>query len=190
MPGSKKTAEEKKLLFADYYAATWNITKAAIKAGYAKSTASATGSRLLNDSKVQSRVKQRIDEAIQDIDVEVARWWLGVKSIQDANILDYVSWDEKGNITLKSSSKITREQAHPIYSITQTISRAGKKVTVKLEGKLKAYELAGRALGIFGDEKHLSRRTKKDNKTAEEKRKQLSKLLSRRQEINDKRSRT
>ena len=186
----KKNDNSKQMLFADYYVSErFNVTRAAIKAGYEKNSAHSTGSRLLNSAKVQNRIKQRIDETIKDIDYEVARWFEDINAIQGANILDFVSWDKK-TIYLKPSKELTREEAYPICTITQITNSAGTRIEVRLEKKLKALELKGRALGLFGDDKALTRKTKKDKQTAEEKRKRISELLNKRKEINDKRKGT
>lgn len=54
---------DKQKAFIDAYLTTWNATKAAIKAGYAESTAYSQGSRLLKHVEIAEAIRQRIEES-------------------------------------------------------------------------------------------------------------------------------
>lgn len=54
---------DKQQAFVNAYLTTWNATKAAIKAGYAETTAYSQGSRLLKHAEISEAIRQRIEES-------------------------------------------------------------------------------------------------------------------------------
>lgn len=66
---TKKTIE-KYALFAKYYIIRFNITEAAIRAGYSEKTAHSQGSRLLKNVKVQEAIAKELEARTKRINIE------------------------------------------------------------------------------------------------------------------------
>lgn len=76
-----RKATEKEALFAKYWAAHKNATRAAKEAGYAPASAHVEGSKLLRKPKVQELIREALDEALAKAQASVdfvTRKWLAL----------------------------------------------------------------------------------------------------------------
>lgn len=62
------------------------------------------------------------------------------KSMAFANIADYVSWTKDGFTEIKASSALTREQLAGVVEVSETTTKAGKVVKLKLYNKQSALD--------------------------------------------------
>ena len=143
MPSRKLT--EKQLRFVEEYLVDLDPTKAATRAGYS------TGRRghcLLAFAHVREAVDTAKKDRIRRTHITQDRVVEELAAVGFVVMSDLCRWDASG-VSLVESGRLTREQAAAVAEIVE--SGAGKgAVRIKLHGKLKALEMLGRHLGMFG----------------------------------------
>lgn len=143
--------------FAKEYVRDLNATRAAKAAGYSQSTASAQGSRLLTNRKVQKLVDAETSKWASkcDISVEMVAEGLRKQGFYDARAF----YREDG--TLKSIPELDEETAFALSGfetekLYQHYSKGaaeeiGTVSKIKMADRTKALELLGRHLKMFTD---------------------------------------
>ncbi|MBS7531838.1 terminase small subunit [Hazenella sp. IB182353] len=160
----------KQQAFVKEYLIDLNATQAAIRAGYSKKTAEATGSRLLRNVKVQTAIQKALGEREARTEVTadmVLKQWA---KIAFADIKDVVTWEHEDvmikrdkktgepvmenllTIDLKPSDEV---DGTILSEVSETIMKDGRKVTVKMNDRMRALEMLGRHLGMFNDKMNL-----------------------------------
>ncbi len=132
-------------------------SKAAIEAGYSPRTASAAGSRLLADVKIQAMIAEADAPVFDQYEVSHQRVVRELALLSFSNVLDYV--DEDGDIDV---TRLTRDQAAAIQELSvkkRTVCREtpdgsvheliSRDANIKLSSKRQALEALGRHLGLF-----------------------------------------
>jgi len=134
--------------FVDAYVEHLNGTKAAIAAGYERTTANRTGSKLLSKAVVQSLIRERLTDS-------------GVSSARTLRELARIAYSDLGECFNEDGSlkKITElpEHVRATVSSVKVLKRnisAGDGVVedvheIKLWDKLKALELCGKYHKLF-----------------------------------------
>lgn len=157
MKQSKKELDnEKWKRFIDEYLIDLNITRA-YKSVYdvqSDKVASASGSRLLGNVKVQEYLQKKRDELRNSTNVTQERVILELACIAFAmfpdyvEIIDTVKKGKKGqSIEVKNWTCLTEEQKKAISKVKYS----QKGIEIILHDKVKALELLGRYLGLFKD---------------------------------------
>jgi phage terminase small subunit len=82
---------------------------------------------------LKQSVASRLDISMDDIIDEY-------KSMAFTNMADLVEWDDKGMTILKSSKQLTKAQKAGIAEITETTTKAGTVVKIKLHNKQTALD--------------------------------------------------
>lgn len=142
--------------FIDEYLVDLNITRA-YKAVYgvkSNKVASASGSRLLGNVKVQEYLQKKRDILRDSTQITQERVILELACIAFAQFPDYVKIidtvkkDKRGqSIEIKNWSCLTEEQKKAISKVKY----GAKGIEIILHDKVKALELLGRYLGLFKD---------------------------------------
>lgn len=134
--------------FCREYLIDFNGTQAAVRAGYAKSGAHVTASRLLSNTKVVEYLKKIQQPILDKFEITQERILQEVASLAFSNIMDFVSVDDKTGQAYVDISKCTRQQAAALeaYEITEmppvTLVEGGEeydrdvlKVKIKMRDK-------------------------------------------------------
>jgi len=140
-------------LFAMHYIETLNAKEAAIRAGYAESSAS----RLMNHPTVQMHIEQLQHELKEDWKSRINQILESLRSIAVANIVDYVEQDSAGDYLLKPRSDLSKESLTAISRLSTT--EDGRITSIYFTEKLPAIDAALKRLGIDGyraDDKNLA----------------------------------
>jgi phage terminase small subunit len=72
-----------------------------------------------------------------------------------SNAGDYFTWGPAG-VTVKSSDELTEEQRSAVEEVSQTVTKDGGTIKVKLHSKQVALERLGKHLGMFTDKTEIS----------------------------------
>ena len=153
----KLTAKQRR--FVDEYLVDFNVTQAAIRAGYSKRSAHVTGAETLRNPKVAAEIARRQRDLQVRTEVSQDRVVKELMRVAFADMADYaqvrsypvVNKDGievvKQLVTLTKTSALTDDQRAAVASIKQSVNG----IEVKLWDKLKALELLGRHIGMFND---------------------------------------
>lgn len=144
--------------FADGMVAHGNATRAALDAGYKKSTAASQGSRLLKNAKVKALIAERQARLKAKFEIQAETVVEELVRIGMADVRDLITWDGSG-ARVKDSSEISEAAARAISSVkvrsvtTGTGKDAETKVEVelKLHPKAPALEALSKHLGLYKD---------------------------------------
>ena len=127
--------------------------EAYLNAGYKannKVTASNLASRLLKNDRIQARLAVLRAEAAERYKVTPDNIFMRTGSILNADMRNYMTWGPNG-VTLKPSSELTPEQSAAVEEITETVTKDGGTVKIKLHSKTKAIELGAKILKMVSD---------------------------------------
>lgn len=137
----------KQARFVEEYLIDLNATQAAIRAGYAKSSAEVTGCRLLTKGKITDLIdaakaerSERARVTQDDVVVELAR-------IGFADMRDFATWGSSG-VKLAASEGLTEDQTRVVSELSWN-KDGGLKF--KLHDKLSGLDKLGRHLKMFTD---------------------------------------
>jgi phage terminase small subunit len=113
-----------------------------------------SASRLLKNVKVSSRIAE-LSSKVQQIAEErylvtQERIIAELATIGFANAEDYFEWSDKG-VKIKDSASLTKAQRSVVAEISQTKTKDGGTIKIKLSDKQSALEKLGRHLGMFKD---------------------------------------
>ena len=139
-----KQLTPKQAAFAEAYVLLLNGTKAAIKAGFAASSAAVTSAKLLKLPRVKAEIAKQQAKLANDFDMSPAKILGELSRIAFANVADYVQWTE-GTTTLNPSLSLTMAQSAAVGEVKQT--RDG--VSIKMHDKIAALDRLGKHLGLF-----------------------------------------
>ncbi|MBD1373762.1 terminase small subunit [Hazenella sp. IB182357] len=165
---TKLTPKQK--TFVNEYIVDLNATKAAIRAGYSEKSARFSGHENLTKPNIQAAIQKALDkrEARTEVTADmVLKQWA---KIAFADIKDVVTWEHEDvmikrdkktgepvmenllTIDLKPSDEV---DGTILSEVSETIMKDGRKVTVKMNDRMRALEMLGRHLGMFNDKMNL-----------------------------------
>lgn len=145
---------ERERLFAEAFVRTLNGRESAIEAGYTVRSASMMGSKLLHKPRVQRIMQELRAEREKSTRIDRNRVVEEIARIAFSNITDFAEWDDEGNLKVKPSESIPREQAAAIseifHDITDTKDGGVRiKKRFKLYDKIKGLELLAKHVGLL-----------------------------------------
>ena len=163
VPNSMARRISRHEIFAREYVKDLNGTRAAIAAGYAKTTARATASRLLTKSNIQGLVASLTKKHTDKLDLDAEKLLSELSRVGFSNFLDYVNITEEGDAFVDLSS-VTQEQAAAIQEVTVNEYMEGKgkdarkvkRTRLKLVDKIRSLDLLGRHLKLFTEKVEMS----------------------------------
>ena len=124
--------------FVREYCRCLNATKAAIAAGYSKSTARQQGARLLSNVNISHAIGKLIGAATEKSELSLDFALKELKSIAEANMDNFCTW-KKSSVELIPSDKLTDAMKSAVESVGEVQGKDGKKyVRIKLHSKLAA----------------------------------------------------
>ncbi|MEG7924874.1 terminase small subunit [Bacillus cereus] len=147
---------EQERLFCLYYVKYFNGTQAALKAGYAKSSAHVTSSRLLRRERVASYIREIKGEMIENIFVEAMDVLNEYIKIAFADITNYVTFGQKDVEVMGPFGPVKDEDGKPVMrtisyvdfnesdmvdgSIIAEVKKGKEGVSIKLADKMRALD--------------------------------------------------
>lgn len=143
---SKLTQKQK--LFILEYLKDLNATQAAIRAGYSEKGAEVQGHHLLRNPKIKVVIQQSMDKRSDRIKIDADLVLQEIARIAFADLRDVMDWDGD-SVTLKASSELTDAQAAAVCEVTQTITKDGGTLRLKLHSKDSSLEKLGKHLKLF-----------------------------------------
>jgi phage terminase small subunit len=145
--------------FCQEYIIDLNGKQAAIRSGYSKKSAEVTASRLLSDVNVKARIAQLMAERAKRCEVKQDDIIVELKRLGFSDMRKLAEWNSV-LVKLKDSSEISDDEAACVESVSQTISKDGGSLSIKLYSKTKSLELLARHLGILHDKVDLTSKGK------------------------------
>jgi len=140
---SQLTARQE--LFIQEYLVDLKARDAAIRAGYAASSAHVAASRILATSKAKEAISAALADRFGVTKLSIVD---ELSAIAFANLGDHYAWNE-GRIRARPSRSLTKAQQHAVASIRRVQSPTGSILEVRLPDKLRALELLSRVLGLI-----------------------------------------
>ncbi|HHB2168509.1 TPA: terminase small subunit [Bacillus cereus] len=147
---------EQERLFCLYYVKYFNGTQAALKAGYAKSSAHVTSSRLLRRERVASYIREIKGEMVENIFVEAMDVLNEYIKIAFADISNYVTFGQREVEVMGPFGPVKDEDGKPVMrtinyvdfnesdmvdgSIIAEVKKGKEGVSIKLADKMRALD--------------------------------------------------
>lgn len=135
--------------FVEEYLIDLSAVDAARRAGYAARTAAESAGRLLRSPAVCKAISRAQEERSRRTGVSQEHVVRELAAVGFAVMTDICHWTGEG-VHLNDSAGLTRGQAAAIAEVRESGTARGG-VQVKLHSKLKALEMLGRHLGMFGN---------------------------------------
>lgn len=171
---------DKQKAFCREYIVDWNASQAAIRAGYSEKTCRSQSSALLTKQNIKKQIKILTDEALgtqkEHLQYQVLN---GLKSIAFTNITDVVNV-VSGRATVENTGDLEESAKYAIEEISETITKQGASLKIKMHSKLKALELLGKYGGMFDDTMQVSGNLTIEQITPEERKKRIDELQAKR----------
>ena len=153
----------KQTRFVAEYVIDLNAKQAAIRAGYSEDTAESQGSRLLSHAKVAAAIAEAQAKRAARTEVTQDNVIRRLAEIAFSDLTDFSSWAEDGDITLIASDAIDPSKIAALKEISSTTTsvmfkgdeKTTVKKSVKLEDRLKAFDMLCRHLGVYNDKLNL-----------------------------------
>ncbi|MBQ7345348.1 MAG: terminase small subunit [Oscillospiraceae bacterium] len=136
----------RKRRFVEEYLVDLNATQAAVRAGYSAKSAEKHSYRLLKDPAVAEAVREAMGRRSARTEITQDMVIRELAAIAFAKVTDHTNVAEDGAVRVIPTEGLTEAQRRAIAGIK--VSRYG--VTVSNYDKVKALELLGKHLGMFG----------------------------------------
>jgi phage terminase small subunit len=148
MPRYTAGLSPKQQRFVEEYLIDLNATQAAIRAGYSAARASVQGSENVANRKIQDAIALR-QVALADANaVTPSRVIEELAHVGFAAMTTYMHWGPDG-VRLKDSDTLTPAQCRVVAEVSETTTKDGGTIRVKLHNKLTALEKLGERLGLW-----------------------------------------
>ena len=148
----KLTNKQKR--FCQEYTIDWNLTQAAIRAGYCRKNARQTGYENLTKLYIQQEIQRLMDELAKKTMITAEKVLRELAKIGFSDITDFVEFGKQETETENGDSSHYIElkpSAEVDGSLIAEVREARSGLVFKLHDKVKALELMGRHLGMFKD---------------------------------------
>ena len=155
LPTTKLTARQES--FCQHLVDGLNQTEAYEAAGYSvdnklPATVYQAASRLAANSKVIARIQELRDAVQERALVTAVDILTELKGIGMADLSQLVSWD-KDSVTVKDSDDLPPELTRLVSEVSQTVTKDGGTVKIKLHDKIAALDKMAKTLGMYEEKK-------------------------------------
>lgn len=143
-PTSKKHLGKltyKQLMFCAEFPVDFNITQAAIRAGYSKKSAHQIGWRLLRTATVLEKIEYHLRKRVKDAEARGDDEWRRIAEIAFGQLTDLVSWDMDGVTVIPSEELTAKGRATVKEFAIYDLPEGGSKTVVKGRDPLPALKL-------------------------------------------------
>ena len=138
--------------FVQEYLIDLNATNAAIRAGYSLSSADTLGPRLVRNSGVAAAIESAMVARVERTKVSQDSVITELASIAFSDMRMFAEWGPNG-VVLKNSTDSGVESGC-VAEVNHTVSSGGGSLKIRLHDKVRALELLGKHLGLFGTRDH------------------------------------
>jgi phage terminase small subunit len=145
-----KELTKKQALFVQEYLIDLNATAAAKRAGYSEKSAYSQGERLLRKAEVQAVIQVAKRERSMRTQITQDQVLREYARIAFSDLRRFLKWNSDG-LTLLDSDGLEDDVAVAIAEVTQTITKEGGRLSVKMWNKMQALDGLARHLGLFDD---------------------------------------
>lgn len=132
--------------FVQEYLIDRNATAAAIRAGYSRKTARAIGAENLTKPNIAAEIEKRSKRLVSKLEITQERVRQELAAIAFANGTDFAIITHNGLVRLTPTEDVPEEKRKAVASIKE--GQYGTEI--KLHDKVRALELLGKDLGMFG----------------------------------------
>lgn len=139
----------KQTAFVQEYLIDLNATQAAIRAGYSVRTANRMGSENLSKPDIAVAVQQAMAERSERTGVVADRVLLELARVAFSDMGKVAKWGP-GGVQVLDSEEIPGDVRLAVAEVASTDTKYGRTMRVKLHDKLRALELLGKHLDLFG----------------------------------------
>jgi phage terminase small subunit len=140
---------ERQQRFVEEYIIDLSATDAAKRAGYSPKQAGFIGYQLLQKTPIQDAIQAAIRARSARTGITADRVVLEIAKVAFADPRRVMSWGPFG-VTLIDSSTLTDDDAAMIAEVSETRTKDGGSIRLKLNSKLDALEKLARHTGIYG----------------------------------------
>jgi len=163
-------------LFCVEYLKDWNASAAAIRAGYSPDASRQIGSRLLTKDDIKAEIARVRDEML-GTEKEHLKYYVlqNLKKIAGANITD-VANIEDNKMVVADTATLDPSIKGAIEEISETETKDGGSLKIKMHSKVKALELLGKYAGMFDDRLELSGKVATGDATPDDRIEEFNKL--------------
>jgi phage terminase small subunit len=144
----------KQTRFIEEFLLDLNATAAAIRAGYSKRTAKQKAWKLRETPEIKAAIATAIEARSERTEITADQVLEELAKIGFANSGDFFEWGPDG-IRVKPQADLTPEQQAAVAEVSETKTKEGGTVKVKLHDKVAALDKIGRHLGMFTDNLNL-----------------------------------
>lgn len=145
-----KELTAKQARFVEEYLIDLNATQACIRAGYSAKTADRIGPELLGKTWVAEAIATAIKARSARTQITQDRVLQEYARLAFSDMRTLMAWDA-GGVALKTSADLTDDQAASVAEVSQTISKEGGSIRLKVHDKKGALDSVAKHLGMFVD---------------------------------------
>ena len=138
----------RQLAFLREYLVCRNATQAAIKAGYSEDTAAEQGSRLLRNVQIREAIRAEDERSLEAVRVTRDAIVAELARVGFADPRKLMDWGP-GGVILKPSADLSAEEAAAVAEASQTITKDGGAVRLKLHNKVAALTELAKIAGLY-----------------------------------------
>ena len=145
-----RAAKARRKKFIAAVVGTKRLQDAAVAAGYPPSTAPSIASKLMNEPAVAEAVERRREEVCRKLGITRERVLIEYRRLAFADIGDVLSWSDAG-VSLRDSDGLDPEVRAAVAEVTQTTTKDGGSMRVKMHDKKAALDALAKHLRILSD---------------------------------------
>lgn len=142
----------KQRMFVAEYLKDLNATQAAIRAGYSSRNADKIGFQLLEKTRVQQAIEQAMKRRIKRVEFDQDTVVQQLARIAFVDMKDVVEFGPDG-VSVRDCEDV---DGTLLNEVSETKTKDGGTIKVKLSDRMKALELLGRHMGMFRDKVEVS----------------------------------
>jgi phage terminase small subunit len=148
----------KQRLFVQEYLIDLNATQAAVRAGYSPKTAAEQGHQLLQKTSIREAVEGAMAERSQRL--QITQDWVLMRLVRlaDYNLRDFANlatvkriFETKGGDVMEDEVQVVQLNEDFDGTIAKALSQDKDGIKLEMPDRLKALELIGKHIGLFGD---------------------------------------
>lgn len=141
--------------FVQEYLVDLNATQAAIRAGYSETTAGQLGWQLLQKPSIRDAIDAALAERVVRTKITSDNVLRELYRIASADPRRVMKWGPTG-VLLRDSEELDDDDAAIVAEVSQTISKDGGSLKVKMHDKLGALRLLAQHLGLLVERKEVT----------------------------------
>ncbi len=140
---------DKQRAFVDEYIVDLNATQAAIRAGYSKRTAYATGAENLRKPQIASAIEEAKARRAERTKVTADRVVTELARLAFSDMRHFVEWGSTSGLSFKASEDLSKDDSAAVTEVKVTPGQYGTTMQLKLGHKDSALRMLAEHVGLF-----------------------------------------